>query len=168
LIICPTFVRGFWRHGAAGCVRELIVRRILMGAAAVVLLAGCGGRGGGEKVVFPTPSGALLSGASPTGQIINMGLHPLHNSSKGSVRIQSVRLVGMPGGVRLVGVTAYLEDQVGLGAIVGFIGDLAKTCPAKFTPHPVTAAVTPARSDSRWEIVVAVRFTRPGVSGVRR
>jgi hypothetical protein len=140
---------------------ELVVRRVFLAVVAAVLLAACAGPGG-EKVVFPHSAGALSSGVSPTGQIINLGLAPLHNSSSSSVRIQSVRLVGAARGVRVVSVTAYLWRQVGLGALIGYIGDLPKTCPRQFTPHPVTDAVTPARSDSRWMVVVAVRFARPG------
>jgi hypothetical protein len=64
--------------------------------------------------------------------------------------------------VHVVSVTAYLWRQVGIGGIVGYIGDLPKTCPSKFRPHPVMDAVTPPRSDSRWMIVVAVTFARPG------
>jgi hypothetical protein len=139
----------------------LIVRRICLAAAAAALVAACGGPGG-EKAVFPMPSGALSTGASPTGQIINLGLAPLHNSSNSSVRIRSVQLVLPAQGVRVVSVTAYLWRQVGVGSILGQIGNLPRTCPRQFTPHPVTAAVTPARSDSRWMVVVAVRFSRPG------
>lgn len=62
----------------------------------------------------------------------------------------------------MVSVTAYLWREVGVGALVGAIGALSRDCPSKFIPRPVTDAVTPARSDSRWMVIVAVRFTKPG------
>jgi hypothetical protein len=139
----------------------MAVRRITLALPLLALaLAACGSDE--QHTVFPTPAGAVSSGVSPTGQIINLGLPPLHNSSGASVQITSVHLVSEPRTVRVLGVTAYRWRQVGLGSLVGFIGDLPRTCPSHFKPHPVTDAITPAHADSAWLVVVAVRFTRPG------
>jgi hypothetical protein len=130
-------------------------------------LAACGSSG--PKVVFPTPAdGAVSTGVSPTGKIINLGLPPLHNSSGASVRITSVRLTGQPKTVHLVSVTAYRWRQVGLGELIGAIGDLPRTCPSHFRPHKVTDAVTAAHADSAWMVVVSVRFSQPGRYHFRR
>jgi hypothetical protein len=94
-------------------------------------------------VAFPLPYDAVSSGASPTGQIMNFGIPPLHNATASGVRIDSVELVNVPRSLKIVSATAYLSRKVGLGDLIGFIGDLPKTCQAKFAPHPVTDALPP-------------------------
>jgi len=86
----------------------------------------------------------------------------MHNYSAGSVRITSVQLLRPRDvGIRILNVTAYPLSQVGPTAYVDE-GDLPKTCPEHFKPHPLTDVVVAPRSDSSWDVVIALTFDRPG------
>jgi len=112
--------------------------------------------------VFTVGNGYFQEGPSPAGRLVDLQVPPLHNQSGSTVRLSSVQLVDPPAGVRLVSVTAYPFQQVGVGVTLGAWGDLPKLCPKEYIPYPVTAAVTAARSDSDWIVMLAVDVPKLG------
>jgi hypothetical protein len=124
---------------------------------ATVLLGSCSSSGG-EHVVFKVATGFSQGGSDTTANVVDIGLpFGLYNLSDHTVRLSGIRLVGTTAAVHLRSVTAYRGNGVGI-----VDGDLLKLCRRSYRPYPVTDAVTQPHSNSRWFIVIAVTFTRPG------
>jgi hypothetical protein len=134
-------------------------------AATAGLVSGCtapSGPQGREATVFETAQSSALTdrGTAPTDTILNFGM-PLYNLTHGVVRVVSARLVSPSGpGVRLISVTAYSNHLAPIP--LGFQGNLPKTCPEMFKPHPVAGLVVRPRYESKWILVVALELSKPG------
>ena len=126
----------------------------------VALLAGCSRSGSQprEQVVFSVVTGFSLTGSSSVVDMVDLALPGLINVSDNAVRITGVRLVSLPSGVHLRSVTAYNSDlAIGLAN-----GDLLRYCRSVYRPFPVSDAIMPAHFESRWNIVLAITFAKPG------
>lgn len=144
----------------------MITLRSVVAASAVGLLAvGCAGPGGQDNAPFrgtrPAPAGNFVSGEVVIGGIYDIG-GVLQNYSSARVRLTSLRLISPAGpGIRVLNVRAYLISQLGAVGVIDE-GNLPKDCPERYKPHPVTDVAVAPRSFSRWEIVIAVVFRKPG------
>ena len=93
---------------------------LLLGAC--LLAAGCSPPPGhaSEQVVFAEATGFGQGGRNTTADIVDVGVHGLHNLTGRSVRVRRVSLMSVPAAVRLLGVTAHPSQAVGV-----LDGDLA-------------------------------------------
>lgn len=134
--------------------------------AALIFGAGCSGGPGSAGSPFggtrAAPPGDHIAGDVVIGGIYDIEMLGMHNYSASPVRVTSVRLVS-PGNpaVRVLSIRAYSLDQVGPTPDIDE-GDLPKTCPQSYSPHPVTDVGVAPRKDSKWIIVIALKFTKPG------
>lgn len=126
----------------------------------VVMSSGCAAaRPESRHNVFSVVKGFTQGISATTADVVDVGIQPfgLSNVTGHSVRLLGVSLVSASPSVRLRSITAY-----GPGEGVGIVhGDLLKHCPSN-KPYPVSDDVTPPHSSSRWNIVLALVFAKPG------
>jgi hypothetical protein len=131
---------------------------------AALLTAGCASGHDGEGTVFTVVTGFSQTMPATTVDVVDVGVPDLTNVSSDTIKIRGVSLVSAGRWVHLASVTAY-----GLGGGVGLVhGDLLKYCRTVNQPYPVTRDVTPPRSGSRWDLVLAITFARPGIYHLAR
>jgi hypothetical protein len=129
-----------------------------------LLLAGCSpGPGSGQATVFATVTGFSQGGPATTIDTVDIGVAGSRNVTDYSVRLTGISLVSVPGSVHLTNVTAYPPGP-GIGIVDG---NLRRRC-SQYKPYPITANITSPHSAARWNIVIAVTFTRPGRYDLRR
>jgi len=134
----------------------------LIGFIAVALSAGCAS-GNGEATVLRLPLGGE-GGPATTIDTVDIGvLTGSQNVTGYSVRLERISLVSVPPSVHLDGFYTYPPGQ-GVGLITG---NLPRVCP-KDKWYPVTAVVVPPHKQLRWNVVIALTFTKPGTYDVRR
>jgi hypothetical protein len=139
------------------------MRRTALAVAAALLVASCGGSSGlAAHAVFAVATGFSNSGPATTIDVTDIGLPLLHNQSSLPVRLQRVSLTTSRRAVHVLYVVAYKYSQIRIGFGVT-VGNLLEHCRKSDTPYPVGDVVTPAGSDSDWDIVIGVQISEPGV-----
>jgi hypothetical protein len=143
------------------------MRLTAAGLAGVLLAAGCSSPAG-PRVVFPVMTGSTDTVPTHVDEIEDVGLPDLSNVTGQPVRLQSVRLIGAPGAVRVLSVRAYSMDRVGYGGILAQAGDLPVECPGQFVPAPVSSFTIPPHASAAWFVVISLLITRPGTYHITR
>jgi hypothetical protein len=136
--------------------------------AAVASCSPSPGTGGTEQTVFATsPSGASITGASPTGITLNFS-NLLDNTTHHPVRLRSIQLLSPAApGIRSVRTIAYPFEKRGAGVFEAFQGNLPKECPRIFGhPVPLTSVVVAPRAYSKWDVVLSLIAAKPGHYGI--
>jgi hypothetical protein len=136
------------------------------GVVFVVLTAGTGrtpGPDGPQRNVFEVyPPNGYFGGPAYLERTMDLGFPPLHNDSGQPVRLRSVQLVSPGPHARLLSSYAYLWAPSYAAQTTSGFGDLPKECPGEYVARSLRVAVTKARSDSPWSVMLVLRFTRPG------
>lgn len=155
--------RGFPITRRCSTITKLIgtlARRSCASLGVAVLVAACTGSSGGERAVFKVGTDFSQGGPATTIDVVDVGLPLLYNQTQDGVTLRQVSLVAVPESVRFR-VYAYRYSQVRSG--VGIIhGDLLKRCRHADTPYKIADVVVPPHSYSKWVVVIAIRFTKPG------
>jgi hypothetical protein len=133
----------------------------------VLAVPACAGPAGADRTVFQLQSTQYTEGGHfPVGDIVDVGLAPLHNLTSSSVRIRSVRIVDLPSALRVLRVYAYTNAETPARlAIVE--GNLIRACP-HLPPYPLSRVVTAPHRDSNWQVLVVFKMLRPGRYDVDR
>jgi hypothetical protein len=132
-------------------------RRARCSLLAVVALAGCSS-GSGEHAVFAVFAPSSDGGPATTVDMVDVALPTLTNVTGSAVTLRDISLVSVSRAAHLRSVTVYgSEMKIALGR-----GDLLRYCRATDMPYPVAADVTPPHSDSPWNVMLAITFTKPG------
>lgn len=106
------------------------------------------------------------------GERVSFGYVLLTNSAKTPATLESVRLLGVTGGLELLGIRSRtVPDEEGRGVFIGLAG---------FPPHawsstplesnhvvPVPKTFTAANPNEGLELVIGVQATKPGVARAR-
>ncbi len=120
------------------------------------------GPGGLEGTAIQSHPYMRISGASPTGRIINFaGL--LGNSDGAAFRVLSVRVISPSGpGIR-VKIRALAPSLDEGGTFAGIQGNLSR-CPKNqdYNVLPVSHIVEPPHGASDWRLLASVVFVKPG------
>ena len=124
--------------------------------------------------------GPVFAGrGSETGQRLDVGERfsfgsvLLRNDAKTPARLESVRILGMSGGLELLGVQARpVPDETGRGMFLQAFGFPPADWPSKPLSEahlvPVAKTLTPSGTPGEGlELVIGVRATRPGVARAR-
>jgi hypothetical protein len=130
---------------------------------AAALLAGCSSANGEATVLQVVPAFGGQGGRDTTIDTVDIGVPGTPNLTGHSVRWEHVSLVSEPAAVHLDSVFAYPPGP-GIGLVSG---NLIKGCP-HYKAYPLTAAVVPPHAQMRWNVVIAVTFTKPGRYDLRR
>jgi len=144
---------------------------VAAGAAAIIAapaLAGCSAsyaQGTGPFTLPCKPAecdGSYVKGPVVLNRIYDIEIVNLHNYGSKPVRLESVQLTRPAEGIRVISIRAYLRSQAGGGSAIDE-GNLAKACPEFYKPHPLTDVTVPKHADSRWVVIIALVFERPGL-----
>jgi hypothetical protein len=136
-------------------------KSVVAAALAATLAAACSGapgHDGPEHVVLQVGGGIQNQGPASTRAILDLGLPTLTNITDSTIRLRFVQLVHTPLAVQVLSISAYERA----GTILEGIGNLPKLCPGQFNPLPVTKVVLPPRSAGGWNVIIALRFRKPG------
>jgi hypothetical protein len=115
--------------------------------------------GDNQAVVFTIDSGFSQGADANTGDVVDIGMPDrLHNLSGEAVTLRQITLVAVPPSVHL----RYARAHSGPPGIGITDGDYLKYCRDTYPLLPLSSDVTPAHSDSIWDPVLGVTFTRPG------
>ena len=129
-------------------------------AACALLSAGCSSSN--EHVVFTVATGFSNSATARTTDLVDIGLAPLHKLSDQRVTLRRVSLVPTPRLVHIRMVVGYLRKQVQIWTVGYGLGNYVKHWRRQMTPYRLPSIVTAAHSDSRWFLVLSLRFDKPG------
>ena len=95
---------------------------------------------------------------SKVGDWLNVSMSEFIPHGPDPVTVRAVRVTGVPGGLRVIGVHA-IRGAAAVGAV---IGDLQKLHPGKFDYRPVTEMVFEEGKPEEWTLLVIVEATAPG------
>jgi hypothetical protein len=142
-------------------------RRVTPALASLLMCCACASPPG-PIAVLSAPHGFSESGPVHVDEITDAGVPDLYNFSSHTVRLRSVRLVGVSRNVKVLSVRAYNIRRVGYGYIGLGVGDPPTDCPGQFVPAPISSFTIPAHKQSRWMVVIEFRVSRPGTYSIRR
>jgi hypothetical protein len=130
---------------------------------ACVAVLGCssGSEQPSTGAIFTVPTKFSQGIRATTVDVVDMGVpFGLYNRSAHTAQLRSVTIVGLPRSARLDSILAYVPAH---GAVALAHGDYLKYCRKVDKFYPVTDVVAPAHSASKWNVIIAVTFTKPGL-----